>query len=449
MKTAYRYQQKAIDWAKEKALNGDHSVPLFVDMRLGKTIITIKHLKEKFKDNPKARILIVCPLNVIQTWVDELEDEGIPNLLINTKIFRELNGMVSKLPGWFITNYETITFTDLDECDWDAVFLDESTKIKDHTTKISKKITEGFVDVPCKGILTGTPAPEKMLDYFQQLKFLYGEVIGCKSWYQFKHRFFRHDPFKQGTYKALPGFEDMFSKWIANKAYILKRDQVGIGSKKVYEDRYVEMDKEARKEYDQFEKTWFTEDFETKWILVVYNFLRQMTGGFPKGKKFVSHHKIREVQNILDNELAKDDKVVIWCFHTAEIEQLARTLGTKWSVATYYGKIPLALREVRKKAFQSGKVKVFIAQIMTGQMGIDLSIADTVINYSQSYSATQNLQIEDRVIHPEKKRMILYINLITKNAIDEDIKLTVKNKIESGEKFLRSVYTRIRERVGY
>ena len=120
--------------------------------------------------------------------------------------------------------------------------------------------------------------------------------------------------------------------------------------------------------------------------------MRQMTGGFPKGKEFESHHKIREVQNILENELDKDDKVVIWCYHTSEIEQLERTLGVRWSVSTYYGKIPLALREIRKKAFQNGKIKVFIVQIKSGQMGQDYSIADTAINYSQSYSVIENLQ---------------------------------------------------------
>ena len=288
-----------------------------------------------------------------------------------------------------------------------------------------------------------------MLDYFQQLKFLYGEVIGTDNYWKFKSHYFRHDPFNQGKYKPLPGFEEAFSKWIADKAYVLKRDQVGIGSKKVYEDRYVEMDKVARIEYDIFERNWFTKDFQTKWILVAYNFMRQMTGGFPKGKKFESHHKIREVQNILENELDKDDKVVIWCYHTSEIEQLERTLGVRWSVTTYYGKIPLYLREIRKKAFQDGKIKVFIAQIKTGQMGIDLSVADTAINYSQSYSVIENLQIEDRLIHPDKKRILLYINLITKDAIDEDIQFTVKNKIKDGESFLQSIYQRVRERVGY
>ena len=430
----YHYQQKVLDWAQSK-----NKIALFLEMRLGKTIIAIRWLQQK---NPTpSRILIISPLSVVNTWLSELNLEGIEPIIINTKLTNDpvINKPLSYLPGWFITNYECITFSDISTYQWDAVILDESPRIKSPTTKISKAICADFIDIPNKAVLTGTPAPETPLDYFQQLKFLNGKMLGCESYYEFKNRYFWTNFMTRKIEPYSKKAKEQITNHVADHAYVLKREHVDIGSKKIYETRYVEMEGQIRSEYDKFEKDWLNESFETKWAIVAFNFMRQMTGGFPQNKPFKSDHKIKEVKVLLSSEL-KNEQVVIWCWHKNEIKELYNQLKYKYISEYITGETPTLDREKYRLRFQKKHIQILICQIKTASMGIDLSAADTAINYSKSYSGMDNLQIEDRLIHPTKKKPLLFIDIITKNSYDEDLQKAILAKVSSSSEFLKIIH---------
>ena len=435
----YRYQDKAYSWAFKKS-----KIALFLEMRLGKTLIAIKWVQSRF--NCK-RILVICPLSVVPIWQRELSLEGIKCFQLNTIITRVFNGSLQSLEGWFITNYETITFTNLSEMNWDCVILDESTKIRNPDTKISRKCVENFKEVPFKAILTGTPAPESHLDYFNQLKFLYNEVLQCTSWWSFRNKYFHQYRYRGQKFRPRKEFTEVFKLYLADRAYILSRKQTGLGSKKIHETRLVEMDPLAYNAYKVFEKDWMLKDFEVKYAIVAYNYMRQMTGGYPKNGIFESSHKIKEVQSLLSGEL-KGEKIVLWVYHTKEIRKLYNTLKSKYVCTWIDCQITGQEREKRRLSFQNdAHMQILIAQIKTGSMGVDLSAADTVINYSKSYSCLDNLQLEDRVIHPEKKVPILFINLVTKGTIDEDIEEIIYNKKTASKDFLHKVNVAMQKRL--
>jgi SNF2 family DNA or RNA helicase len=137
-RSPYRYQEKVIDWSK-----GRDKIPLFIEMRLGKTLITINWLKNLMELGKVRRTLIVCPLTVLPVWQKELSLEGLTALPFNTKLVKTpLAAAVAKLPGIFTTNYECITRTDISDPEkyqWDCVILDETTKIRYPDTQITKE----------------------------------------------------------------------------------------------------------------------------------------------------------------------------------------------------------------------------------------------------------------------------------------------------------------------
>jgi SNF2 family DNA or RNA helicase len=87
-RTPYLYQHKCIDWAIEKIKAGQTALPLFVEMRLGKTLMTLKVLKYLMDRGEVSRVLIVCPKTVIPVWERELKLEDQVGLRFDTKLVR-------------------------------------------------------------------------------------------------------------------------------------------------------------------------------------------------------------------------------------------------------------------------------------------------------------------------------------------------------------------------
>jgi len=465
----YPYQQKVYDWAKDK-----DRVGFFLEMRLGKTMITIRWMKRKIKADPSIKkILILCPKTVLPVWQRELAKEGITPILINPKASRQLFELITLADGWFLTNYECLTATELEEIKWDAVILDEGNKIKDPNTKITRKLTGTYPskdekdtwtddeklnyrnyipDARIKADLTGTPAPETLLDYYNQIKFLGINLFDAPSWWQFKDRFFRS--VGPNKYAPWPYLKEALAGEIANYSYVLKRDQVGMGSHKVYEKRYCEItDSDYRDQYDALESSWSNDQMETEWMIVVMSFLQQMAGGFPKPKpgqqrQLRSDHKLRELMDICFEGELKDESIIIWCRFVEEIKEIQEAIKKYEPCYSIYGDVVDQKRQDVIDAFMQKKFRLLPAQIRTASMGIDLSVADTAIYYSNEYGATSRLQSEDRVIHPEKKSPVLFIDLLTENTIDQDVLEALEHKTSGQTAFLQQVIAKMKERHG-
>jgi SNF2 family DNA or RNA helicase len=441
----FNYQVKVINWGIEKLLNGQNALPEFIEMRLGKTLITSKLCLWLQKWRNCQRFLIVCPKTVIPVWEKELAYEGITGLRFDSKITRTpLFAAIQKLPGFFVTNYETLTRTEVSKFPWDVVILDETTKVRYPDTKITKTVIHDFVEIPYKFALTGSPDPEGLLDYFCQMKFCFGHCMGVESYWKFKDRFFM----AQGANKFRPlrGFKEQFSQYLAENAYVLTREQVDMGSHKVYQQRYVDMSEDALAFYKDFESMWVNEEFDTQWAIVAFNYMQQMAGGYPKKKEFSSNHKIEEIWDLMETDL-KHEKVVIWCRFRNEIDEVVNKLKFKYLVDKIDGSVPNDLRAAIIKDFQeTNTIQILVAQIRTASMGVDFSASDTVIYYSNGLGALDRIQSEDRVIHPNKKSPVLFIDILTNDTIDIDVYNRYMDKKNNRENFLQDIFRNMRAR---
>lgn len=65
--TPHAYQRKAIDFIRER-----REAALFLDMGLGKTVITLTAIREMIDAGEVKRVLIIAPLRVAAvTWPEE------------------------------------------------------------------------------------------------------------------------------------------------------------------------------------------------------------------------------------------------------------------------------------------------------------------------------------------------------------------------------------------
>ncbi|MBK9284961.1 MAG: DEAD/DEAH box helicase [Sphingobacteriaceae bacterium] len=439
-RTPFPYQQKGIEWGLPPERD---NFALFWEMRLGKTLTAIKILQGKGVKKP----LIVCPKAVIHTWLDELKLEGIENpLVINTDLARVMKPAIQKLETWYVTNYETLIREDISDCGFDAIVCDESHKLKDPKTKISSHLTsESWRKVPIKGLLTGTPAPENLLEYYQQMKFLFGDFAGCPTFWQFKHRFFKHE----GNNRYVPkyGIADYLSGVLATYCNVLKREHAGIGGKTLYEQRFVSLEGDYKQLYEKYERDWISksEEYDAQYAIAAYQHLHQLSGGFHKKEELKSDHKLKELKSLLRNDLA-GEQVVIWCKYLEELETICKEISKYGRTTFIRGDVPLDVRHQRRLDFNEGHYKYLVCQIKTASQGLDMSGADTAIVYSNEFGAMYRSQLVDRLVHPHKKTPNLIIDIVCENTLCHEVYNSLMAKIDDQNAMLQKVYNKLREK---
>lgn len=192
---------------------------LFLQMGLGKTIITLTAIDELLNDYFSVeKVLIVAPLRVARdTWPQEIEkwdhlkDLSYEVLVGTAKQRREA---LKRPADICIINRETIPWL-VDEVgkNWpfDMVVIDELSSFKNHKAKRFKKLLKVRPFVNRVVGLTGTPSSNGLLDLWAQFRLLDGGKRLGKFIGHYRERFFR--PGRRNGYQVyewiiMPGSEE-------------------------------------------------------------------------------------------------------------------------------------------------------------------------------------------------------------------------------------------------
>lgn len=435
MRTLYNYQRQVLDWAKAQS-----NPALFLSMRLGKTLTTIR-LANVWG---ARRILVVAPLSVLASWETELTLEGLSGIRVD----RDTNpGQAFAVGGWWLVGYERLLrIPELAKLPWDLVVADESTKLRNPQAQITKLMTRGFRDATHRVVLSGLPAPEGPLDYFSQFQFLHGSFLGCKNYWQFRNKYFRQ---KFYDWVPHPATLTLVKSEVHTKGYVLSRHTAGIGEKKVYSRRMIPMNAEQKRLVKAIENGFeLGPEEQTNWTVVCSNWLSRVAGGHGYKWGLVNDGKARQLVELLRGEL-KAESVIVFFRYTREImlcEERLRRAGIRVAVMT--GATHPTERAERCRKFQEGRIPVLLLQIAIGKFGLNLARASTAIYYSNSYSMENRAQSEDRIVHPEKREPLLYIDLVTEGSIDEDLLDALRTKRIESRFFLQKTLEKYLERTG-
>lgn len=426
MKRSRSYQKSIIEWGS--SLN---NIGLFLDMRMGKILVTLRILRAWGQKGP---VLIVPPYSAFDGWKNDIKDEpgeyetvwleGPAKKRLKTL---EDNYDENRFMFFFLSKEGHLHLPEIRNYYFWTVVIDESRFIAANNTA-SKFYLSSFRDAEHRVILTGTADYKNKLDYYNQLTFLESDALKpFKSFWEF-----RNNGFYEAFYKWLPKKKtrDIIVKALNRLTYTLRRKDLNLGREKIYITKSLKFNDKLRTTYNQMEET-FIKEFEDKEESTIYapvNFmwLQQLTGGHIDGK-LIYKGKIEELKNILDNDIEKNEQVVIVCSFIQEIQTLQKELSKKHSVAAIYGKIPKPTRSIIKKDFLEKKFKLLIAEGSIIARGVDLKSAKTLIFYSQPRSAEVKDQVEDRVITLEDSEHVAIINMYVKNTVDEDRYLELKD----------------------
>lgn len=428
------HQRRAYRWARPRA-----NIPLFMDLRLGKTLVAIRWA-ERFS----GRVLIVCPLSVAWVWRESLLEQGHRSTILHASSREKRDELLRRLPAsrrWCIVNWEGLTHrgkgtrkaqpSPVAMDDWETVILDESYRIHNPKANVTRVVNSHLRNTAKhRAILTGLPDPESELDYFEQFRFVYGSFLGCTSFWTFRHRYFQ-----QYGFQWIPrrGVTEQISSSVKDLSYRLQWDEVFGKKKRSDRDielvRHIELPAPARKAYRETETMFACAGMETKWSVVVDGWLRQITGGRPKQDSLPNHDaKLRELVSLLTGEL-RNVPTIVWFQFTNEgraIENAIYEAGI--TTRRISGATPRRLRENYCFRFDRGEIQNLCLQTATSRYGLDYSHANVMIYYSEPVSNDQYTQSRQRMRHPKKKTQLTVITLVCRDTVDEHIHTSLLKK---------------------
>lgn len=388
-----------------------------MQMRLGKMIVTIRSIvKRKLK-----LILIIAPFDTFNGWIEELTDEKEIQHGLTILEGRKKKRQKSLLDNskYFIINPEGCkVIPEITHMNWDAVILDESTSIKDPRTAFSKFMVRNFRSVPHRYILTGLPDPEDILNYFQQLQFLDRDIFGCKSYWQFRKKYFRKDGFDYILNKK--GYLFVKQK-LAEHGFFLQRKEAGVGGEKIYETIFINQTPKLNKIFDTVKKELLLEVDKreirsTSYKPVGFHYLCSLCGGFAD-KELVYTRKLSHLLHLINGRF-KGQAVVMWAVYLPELDLIHKRIAGSQLIC---GKVNQKKRRMLQRDFQAGKFNLLVANPKCFKYGLNLSRAKVEIYYSRPASLEIRQQSEDRLVDTGDNEDVRVIDLLVKDSVDIEI----------------------------
>ncbi len=422
---------------------------LFVDMRLGKTIITIRRVKLY----GLKKHLIVAPYSTFSGWRDELKKERQTGCVELTGPDRKQILFDNFDTGkWFLTNKESfLNLPELSWYNWDVTILDESTFIKSHKTQVTEFYLKHFRNVKHRWILTGLPDPESELNYYTQLQFLDPNILGISNYWHFENRYFVTAQY--GPPIITNAGKKLLQERIAKHCFFLSRKDAGMGDLKVYEKRVVVMPDKIRRIYNKVKKEFMLEvDGNvklTKYAVTKFGWLRELCCGVAYTddvtKKLIWPGKLNLLNELVTGELAKT-KLVIWCHYTLDNINIYNRFKKDYRIGQIYGKVSQKKRDRIIEDFIKGKYDWLTVQPKCLQYGANLSIASTCIVYSTPLGLELRKQMEDRIIDVTQASPSLICDLVVENSIDELVLKRIYNK-ETRQMAMRNIIRNMQQEV--
>jgi len=417
------YQLKAYHYAiKQK------NPILYMDMRLGKTMIALRYAKQ-LTPLRKKRILVLfitlySAFNSVQK--DAIADGFDCFSLLGTKkqkmktflqaIENTQNTVILVEHQFFLWIPQILNQY------YDCVIVDESHLLKEPSTKRTKFYRNNFTykNTGHKVLLSGTPDPENLLDYFEQFCFADNQFLDYTNYYDFRCHLF---------YECLYKWEPKLSArkrildFISNRAFKMDLKTAGYDIPVYIEKRFIRLHPEMKKHYlscdDYFILQYKELHTDTKYAPVRDSWLLDICNGFIDNQ-FLHCNKLTELSYLLTNNLRKET-VVIFFSRNNSIPIVSKLLDQlNMNHVSITGKIPVTKRIQLENDLHNGKYKILLAQVDCYTYGADLSFADTIIYYDTPVKTVAYLQSQKRILSLQKSRPLSIIHLITENTIEQD-----------------------------
>ncbi len=438
----HKYQERAVQFLLDRPRAG-----LFADMGLGKTAIILSTLHDLMFDYCEIqKPLIIAPLQVAyNVWPDEIRKwdfckDWSYHLIHN-------NGKQVPLPEkqLYITNYDSLPwfFQHAAHRGIDCVVLDESTFVKNHSTKRWQYVLAMFGAVERLYILTGTPSPNGLKDLWGQMYFLdEGKRLGVVQT-DFNNNFFSRNPYSPHKFEPRKGAMDTIIKKISDITMTLRREDLGEIPDVDYIDIKVKLPKKIMEMYEKFETDFIIEVANQKVatfnIVSLATKLRQIAQGFLilDGETIEHIHDIK--LNMLEDLVKSrpDENFIIGINFRHEAKML---LDRFPKARVIYGGTPIGARKKIIDMWNKGKLKMLIAHPASLGHGVNLQTGGkNLIWLGPPWNLEHWKQFNARIDRQGQKHKVCIFTLVAKGTKDVDVARALKQKDMTQQKLMKGL----------
>ena len=444
-----KYEPRSYQSYATQQILDNPSVCLMLDMGMGKTVSTLTAVQELINRGEVKKVLIIAPLRVASTtWLDEVDKwehlklKAVPVL---GSLDKRLKALDTKADLYLI-NRENVTW--LVEYyrykfPFDMVVIDESSSFKNARSKRfrSLKKVRGAVNRVVE--LTGTPAPNSLMDLWSQIYLLDGGVRLGRTLTEYRMLYF------------LPGASN--GKVVYN--WILKQGADKVIHRKI-SDICVSMKSEDYLNLPPVINNYVRvtmpdyaidayKDFERKQVL-------ELTGGTLAAQTAaVLAGKLMQFANgtVYDDE---GNAQIIHSAKLAALEEIADTTGKSLLVFYNYRHDLARLKETFPQAVElkgeseikrwnSGEISMLLAHPASAGHGLNLQFGGSIIIwYSLTWSLELYQQANKRLHRIGQERTVIIHHLTARGTIDETVVKVLARKDAGQRDLLNALDARVK-----
>lgn len=438
------YQKTAKDFVLDKKASG-----LFLDMGLGKTVISltaVEELKNNYLDIYKT--LVVAPKRVAEdTWVSEYKKwEHVKDLEV-VKIFgtpkKREKALEKKGDLYIITRDNIAWLVDYlgKKWDFDMVVIDELSSFKSHRSKRFRKLKTVRPRIKRIIGLTGTPAPNGYEDLWAQIYLLdRGKRLG-KNITAFRKRYF-NTLYRHGynEYELRDGAKEKIDRAIQDICISMKSKDYLKLKEPLYITRHAYLGKKEFATYKKMEKDAVLEfkdqDITALNAAAVTNKLLQLSNGavYTEDKDVIKiHDKKLDVLDELIEEAKEEPVLVFYNFK-----------HDKHRILEKYKDVRVLENEKDIKDWNDRKIKILLAHPASAGHGLNLQDGGSIIIwFGLNWSLELYQQANARLFRQGQKETVRIYHIITKDTVDERVLEVLKGKNLKQEELLRQLKAKI------
>lgn len=437
----------------------------FFDTRTGKTPLSLAIINDDLQEHPEHKWLIICPLILIENaWMLDasqfMPDIRIVNCHAATKAKRLK--AIEEEANVYVTNIESFAaYQEYFEAKgFHGCIVDESSVLKSYKSKQSKAVVSFAQTVQRMYLLSGTPAPNGLWEYYSQLKAIDQYCVPA-SWTRFKEHFFIDVSFSQFEQLQLRADrKEEFDKLLSDYAIYVDKEDVLQLPGRTFIEVPLQLPDELKRHYTTLKNDLYASvvvDGEEKKLTAPsaaakLNKLNQLTSGFlidtqavkenafygeeQKEVYLFSAYRFDRLAAILN--MHKDTQVLIWANYREEFARIAEMLGDKCGLV--YGGVSLAEKTAAIQGFKRGDLQYLVANPASADKGLTLTNCHICVYFSLNWSYELYKQSADRIYADISKQPMhcIYYVLLAERTIDEVLYRDVlQNKGDASAAVLR------------
>jgi len=450
----HKYQEYATQRIIETPYIG-----LFLEMGLGKTVLTLTAIDLLLNDYFEVnRVLVIAPLRVAEdTWPREIEKWDHLNHLKISKILGSVSQRRKALKAdadIYVINRENVDWLVGElgkKWDFAMVVIDELSSFKNRQSKRFRALRRVRPMIKRVVGLTGTPAPNGLIDLWPQIYLLdLGERLG-KTITGYRDRYFipgersGHIVYKWREKKEA---EQRIYEAISDIVVSMKAEDWLELPEKIERNVPVKLEPKARDLYDKLERDlllpFADADVVASTAAVLSNKLLQLASGAVydegKGVKKIHVAKLDVLEDII--EAANGKPVMVFYNFKHSLERILERFPQARCLRKG------AAGQVDIRDWNNDEIPIFLLHPKSAGHGLNLqeSSCQTVVWFDQVWSLEEYMQANARVHRQGQTRNIVIMRLVAEGTMDEEVIKALERKESGQEALMEAVKARI-ERV--